>query len=268
MSVDLGGVSNYVGERGFGFVRGRLLGDYSEVFFHIKVIRRADQELAERIAKNEDRLFWFETEVTPKGKQVRSILLPEQVRAGAIADTSRLVVGLDAIWRDVGSQKPAWLDDVTVDLVGPLRASELSLERSRLEDEARIARELARKEMEARLAAKEEEKRRKLEAQRAQEKIEEIEFQELVVEMRGMGFANSSQVSNYIVTRNLGLKYRNISGVLQMKLQEKVWNFRGGFPPNIYARLCDELGLSNHGSRARAISFESFDSIEERTRSK
>lgn len=268
MNVDLGRVSHYIGERGFGFVRGLLLGESSEVFFHIKVVKRADPYLAAHIVENADFLFWFESVIAPKGKQIRTILSPDQVRAGAIADPSRLITGLEAIWRDVRSQKPTWLDDVSIDLVGSVRARELSLERNRLDDEAREARELARKELEARLAAEEERKQRRREAERAQEEIEEKEFQELVAEMKKMAFRNSSQVSNYIVTRSLGLKYRNISGVLQMELDGTVWNFKGGFPPRIYARLCDELGLSNNGSRARAIAFESFDSIEERNRSK
>jgi hypothetical protein len=270
MNADLGRVSNYIGERGFGFVRGLLLGDSSEVFFHIKAVKKTDPYLAARIVEDpfSTDLFWFESEITPKGKQVRAILSPDQVRAGAVADPSRLIAGVEAIWRNVRSQKPTWLDDVTIDLVGSLRARELALERNRLDDEVSQARDLARKEMEARLAVEEERKQRQLEAERAQEEIEENEFQELVAELKKMAFSYSSQVSNYIVTRRLGLKYRNISGVLQMELKGRVWDFKGGFPPKIYARLCDELDLSNEGTRARPVSFESFDSIEERSRRK
>ena len=57
-------------------------------------------------------------------------------------------------------------------------------------------------------------------------------------------------------------------GILQMELDGTTWNFKGGFPPNIYARVCDELGLSNNGTRARAVAFESFGNIEERSRRK
>jgi hypothetical protein len=271
MNADFGKVSNYIGERGFGFVRGLLLGDSSEVFFHIRAVKKTDRYLAARIVENPfstDFFFWFESDITPKGKQVRAILSPDQVRAGAIADPSRLIAGVEAIWRSVRGQKPTWLDDVTIDLVGSLRARELALERNRLDDEVRQARDLARKEMEARLAVEEERKQRQLEAKRAQEEIEENEFQGLVAEMKKMAFSHSSQVSNYIVTRRLGLKYRNISGVLQMELNGTVWDFKGGFPPKIYARLCDALDLSNGGTRARPVSFESFDSIEARSRGK
>ena len=71
--------------------------------------------------------------------------------------------------------------------------------------------------------------------------------------MKKMAFSHSSQVSNYMVARSLGLKYRRISGVLQMELNGTVWDFKGGFLPNIYARLCDELDLSNAGTRAHLI---------------
>ena len=99
-----------------------------------------------------------------------------------------------------------------------------------------------------------------------QEQLEEDEFQNLVAEMTQLGFTHSSQVSNHIVSRRLGYKYKNISGILQMELDGTTWNFKGGFPPKIYARLCEELGLSNNGTRARAVAFESFGNIEERNR--
>ncbi|WP_337077207.1 hypothetical protein [Aeromonas dhakensis] len=86
--------------------------------------------------------------------------------------------------------------------------------------------------------------------------------------MTKFAFTHSSQVSHYIVSNRLGYKYKNISGVLQMELDGTTWDFKGGFPPKIYAKLCDELGLSNSGTRARAVAFESFGNIEERSNRK
>lgn len=270
MNADFGKISNYVDGRGFGFVRGLLSGNSSEIFFHIRTVKRADPKLAERITKDpfEEYLFWFETEETAKGEQVRGVLTSEQVRRGAIQDASRLESGIEGLWRNINIPKAEWLEGVTADLLGDSRALALAQERTRLEVEERKRRENARKEMEARLAEKEERDRRQIETKKAQEAIEEREFEALVDEMKQMNFSHSSQVSNYIVTRRLGLKYRNISGVLQMELNGTIWDFKGGFPPKIYARLCDALELSNEGTRARPVAFESFDSIEGRSRKK
>ncbi|MFN9866241.1 MAG: hypothetical protein ACK568_03935 [Pseudanabaena sp.] len=68
-------------------------------------------------------------------------------------------------------------------------------------------------------------------------------------------------MSAYIVRNRLGHKYKHISGILQMELGGEVWNFNGGFPPNIYARLCDALGLGNQGSRAVPLAFTPYKDI-------
>jgi cold shock CspA family protein len=270
MSVDFGKISHYLEERGFGFVSGLLLGDHSEVFFHIKTVKKTDPRLAAKIAEEpfNNYHFWFETESTPKGKQVRSFITSEQMRRGVVADTSLLAKGIEAFWLDVDRERPDWLDGATIDLVGSTRANELSAERQRLYSEAQRSREAARKAFEAKQAIIKEAHQAQLDAKRAQEEIEEKEFQDLVAEMKQIGYTHSSQVSNYIVSNRLGYKYRNISGVLQMELNGTIWNFKGGFPPNIYARLCNELDLSNEGTKAKPIAFESFDSIEERFRRK
>ena len=269
MNVDFGKVSNYIGERGFGFVRGLLAGDSSEVFFHIRAVREADQQLASRL-KDDSLLdgiyFWFEVATTPKGKQVKAVMTQDQIRRDAIANGSHLIKEVESIWQNVKRQKAPWLDGVTLVLSGRERLNELIAERERLEDAERRTQELARQALETRRAIEEMNRQARLEAKQAQEKIEEAEFQELVAEMIQLGLTHSSQVSNHIVTHRLGHKYRNISGVLQMELNGTVWNFNGGFPPKIYARLCDALGLSNQGTRARPIAFESFDSIEARRR--
>ncbi len=269
--TDFGVVSNYINERGFGFIRGLLLGNKSEIFFHIKTIKKTDPQLAARLSNepfSEDFRFWFETEITPKGEQVCTVFPSDKVRKGAITSQARLVESIESYWRDLRRKKPSWLEDATSDLVGRDRANELSLEREHLEAEEQRKRELERKESEAREAIEREKRQQQLNAEKAQEQLEEDEFQSLVSEMKLLGITHSSQVSNYIVSNRLGYKYKNISGILQMELDGTTWNFKGGFPPKIYAKLCEKLGLSNNGTKARAVAFESFGNIEERNRRK
>ena len=254
MNIDFGVVSKYISERGFGFVRGLLLGNSTEIFFHIKTIKKADPKLATILASDssgDDLHFWFETEITQKGAQVHTVLSREQISRGAISESTRIIERVESYWRNIASQEPSWLEDVTLDLLGSNRTDELRLERRHLETEQKTKREVERKNYEAKVA---------------QANLEEDEFQSLLAEMTKFGFTHSSQVSNYIVSNRLGYKYKNISGVVQMELNGTTWNFKGGFPPEIYARLCYELGLSNKGTRARAVAFESFGDIEERRR--
>jgi hypothetical protein len=90
---------------------------------------------------------------------------------------------------------------------------------------------------------------------------EQIEFRQLVEEVAAFNFSESKQVSQYIMKHRLGFKYRHISGILELERGEISWNYHGGFPPHIYARLCTELGLSNQASDARVKSFKSFNEI-------
>lgn len=93
------------------------------------------------------------------------------------------------------------------------------------------------------------------------ESLNEQEFNELVEELSVQGFTHSSEVSEYIVKNNLGTKYKNISGVLQMKNRGDEWSFEGGFPPDIYARLCRNLKLKNKGSQARPGKFTPYKNV-------
>ncbi|MEQ9918662.1 hypothetical protein ABRQ01_18525 [Pectobacterium aroidearum] len=93
------------------------------------------------------------------------------------------------------------------------------------------------------------------------ESLNEKEFNELVTELSELGFTHSSEVSEYIVKNNLGAKYKNISGVLQMKKRGDEWSFDGGFPPDIYARLCQKLKLKNKGSQARPGEFTPYKNV-------
>jgi hypothetical protein len=87
---------------------------------------------------------------------------------------------------------------------------------------------------------------------------EEEEFRQLVAEMAPLRFTHSTQVSAYIVKHKLGQRYKHISGILQMELDGENFSFHGGFPPYIYARLCDALGLASKQSRARPQTFTPY----------
>lgn len=84
------------------------------------------------------------------------------------------------------------------------------------------------------------------------------ELYKLLKDVSSLGFKRSKELSNYIVSQKLGDKYPNISGIVTMKEEGREWDFRGGFPPKIYAIICDELELNNQGTRARAVKFKSF----------
>lgn len=88
--------------------------------------------------------------------------------------------------------------------------------------------------------------------------VEREEFEKLVIEIKQNNFKSASQVSNYIMKNKLGTKYPNISGILEMEQDGRYWQFKGGFPPKIYAMLCTEIGLENEGSDAKPGLFTPF----------
>ena len=91
--------------------------------------------------------------------------------------------------------------------------------------------------------------------------LEDDEFEALVEEVSAKGFTESRQVSNYIMANKLGRKYRHISGVLELERDGDAWRYHGGFPPHIYARLCEALGLVQKSSDARVAGFKSFSDL-------
>jgi hypothetical protein len=97
--------------------------------------------------------------------------------------------------------------------------------------------------------------------------LEDAEFKALVEEVSAKGFTESRQVSHYIMANKLGRKYRHISGVLELERGEDAWQYHGGFPPHIYARLCDALGLGQKPSDARVAGFKSFSDLNHESRS-
>ncbi|MBM7070672.1 hypothetical protein JQC92_01265 [Shewanella sp. 202IG2-18] len=87
------------------------------------------------------------------------------------------------------------------------------------------------------------------------------EFKQLVNDLSPLKFRTSKELSAYIVQNNLGHHYPNISGVLDMSNGEDSWKYEGGFPPDIYRRLCIELKLESQHSLARPGSFKSYNQL-------
>lgn len=276
MTIDFGKVERYIEDRGFGFVSHTFAkGPRSEVFFHIKVVKRTHPELAQELdsATSSTPIFiWYEYRATPKGQEVVAFLTSQQLRQRHADQIDSLVAALKTDWTNIEKPLPESLRKATADLLASDEASELTEQRRALEAEKDRRQEEIRAAEAARLKAIAEQRaaqeraeaaRRKAiaEERAAKERLEEEEFRQLVAEMSAFGFTHSRQVSAYIVRNKLGFKYKHISGILEMELNGDVWNFNGGFPPKIYARLCEELGLGNQGSRAVPGKFTPYEDI-------
>ncbi|WP_414918691.1 cold-shock protein [Pseudomonas sp. IT-P4] len=261
MKIDFGRVERYIEDRGFGFVSHTFIGSPSrEVFFHIKSVKRTRPELAQALNSHnshEPLYFWYEFEISEKGQKVIAILDPTKMRQNHPDNASKFIETIEKSWLNAEISLPETIRKATLDLLSLDEARQLEARRYILEEEKK----------------KEHEELRRAETTRLQEiadqmrvnvKAEEEEFRQLVTELLVLGFTQSKQVSAYIVRQKLGYKYQHISGVLQMGMGGDVWNFNGGFPPRIYARLCYELGLGNQGSGARPLSFTAYKDINER----
>lgn len=139
MNIDFGIVKKYFSDRGFGFVTHTFLsGHQSEVFFHIKNVKRTRSDLTEKL-DNEESIdtvcFWYETENTSKGEQVRNVLKSEAIHNMDVDNLPSIIDKVEITWNNIDSTIPVWLREVTVDLVGVDRAREIDLERDALERE-------------------------------------------------------------------------------------------------------------------------------------
>ena len=345
MTIDFGSIKGYNSDRGFGFVGHTFFNPDGKVFFHIKTIRRKHPELAKKLESGEafeTVNFWYEIETTEKGEQVSKLWLnADHIPQSYAQELSDLIQKVESIWKNIGSQKPSWLDLVTTELVGVNRRDELSVERDNLESQLRAAEEEQRREAEALLqneivkTAKKYDftteayeilklaKKYDLDTTKAYEilkiakkydlditkvyeilkitkkydldtaKVDEIlkiakkydldaaevdeilriakryrlditsadELYRLLKDLGPLGFTHSTQLSAYIRNNKLGRRYPTISGIVTMEDGGTRWLFTGGFPPEIYTIICQELRLRNQGTSARAIHFESFQEI-------
>lgn len=93
------------------------------------------------------------------------------------------------------------------------------------------------------------------------EQIEKDEFEQLVRELEPLDFSSSKDLTSHILQNKLGTRFPHISGILEMEKDGRTYNFRGGFPPHIFAKLCQRLRLARDTSSASATNFQSFQSL-------
>jgi hypothetical protein len=151
--------------------------------------------------------------------------------------------------------------DEEVRRVAALLAKELAEQQADERDKELARRKEIREQRSAQQKAESERRNARIAKQKAEDREREDEFRRLVAEIEPLRFTQSSQVSAYIVRNQLGFKYKNISGILQMERDGELWDFKGGFPPDIYARLCEALGLNHKGSRAHPKQFTPYKDI-------
>ena len=262
MTIDFGSIKSYNADRGFGFVGCTFSNPNEKVFFHIKKIKKKYSELAQKLDNREADFetinFWYKIETNEKGQQVSEFWTgTEDIPQNYTHELYGLIQKVENIWKNVSSLKPSWLDLVTTKLVGVDRKHELSVERDNLESQLREAEEERRRNAKA---IRQDEIRRIANVHN-KTKEEAEELGRLLSEMRPLNFTRSKQLSEYIVKHQLGYRYPNISGIVRMEGEGKEWNFSGGFPPDIYRIICEELDLGNQGTRARAIGFTSFNNF-------
>jgi hypothetical protein len=293
MTFDFGRVVRYNSRRGFGFVSHYFRVSSKEVFFHIKQLRRFNQGWADSLDHENEAIaiyFWYEYRVSPRGHEVIALLHPTQVSAKYDNEIEEVISLMRRRWICIDGPLSRTLKEAASSLMSKEDIDQLVSNRKlRIEEQARQeaelrrveklrAKELAEKqaaELRQELARKREireqrtaqqkaelERRNALKAQKqAEDKEREDEFRRLVAEIKPLNFTQSSQVSSYIVKKKLGFKYRNISGILQMERDGETWDFNGGFPSDIYARLCEALGLKHKGSRAHPGEFTPYKDI-------
>lgn len=82
MSINFGKVEKYFDKKGFGFVTRKINSKGKPaIFFHIKTIEQSDPDLALKLKNNEieNLFFWYDSEKTNKGKQVRCVIQPTEI---------------------------------------------------------------------------------------------------------------------------------------------------------------------------------------------
>lgn len=295
LEIDFGRVSKYFDDKGFGFVGQSIQNKIgSDIFFHIKTIKKSDPGIAKNLddggyvedsecennKNSPDAIcFWYRVEKTNKGPQVKSLIHIIDLSDGEV---NRLRRKIEKIWQDNKSISNC-LIHATEDLLGADRTNEL---RNKNKDPEVIEKEKClkylknqKKEMALRLEngislSIEESLYFNKKMSQLSSTIQKItdsdgaeskhlvllenEYKQIIEEMKYLEFTHSRELSNYIVENKLGEKYRNISGIVKMEQDGNTWDFHGGFPKYIYKRICEDLGLDNEHSRAKAVDFESY----------
>lgn len=262
MVIEFGKVEKYIQNRGFGFVycsfkdsnksfgmMGNFFPTNSSVFFHIKTIKKYNNEILKRLEEgNFDNLyFWYEIETTEKGECVSKILNDTDDRIRGNPGFSEI---LQKEWFNLSHELYDWVIWASKSVFNDKQILELknkreSLRQEKINEQNQLWQNIVQKSQQE-IQFKE---------------IQEREFKQLVDEVQSFGFTHSNQVSDYITKNRLGNKYRHLAGVLEMSRGSDAWDFVGGIDPKFYARLCSALNLSSQNSGATPTNFKSFNDL-------
>ncbi|HMO04413.1 MAG TPA: hypothetical protein PKE33_07325 [Kiritimatiellia bacterium] len=275
MNIDFGIVTKY--QRGFGFVSHTFLDPgFLDAAFHLSVVHKSQPIIAKLLStkKEINVCFWYEYKIEARGCNV--ILVLEDAIAQKInpKHLASLIDKTMKLWPIAWGSFSELVKKATYGFLEPDEASQLSIllkllgaEKLKRKEELEEAEKLRIEEADLLRWQKQYKSERAVEAAKhkeytdrmaAQKKIEDDEFKQLLNEISAMHFTRSSEVSEYIVRNKLGSKYKHISGILEMDLHGRRWNFNGGFSPEVYARLCEALGLGNQGSQSTPVSFTPY----------
>jgi cold shock CspA family protein len=256
MNIEFGIVTRYFPNRGFGFVSQELMGIHGKhTFFHISTLENTFPELANAVkcqSDDETTFFWYEVGNSSKGAEVVNTFDYEDISSLPLAEYRVVFNRLRLLWENLDFQLPDWMEKVAENTLTEEEFSDIQASRLTKIESVRSKRLTRTVSDRVRVSSD------NIDA------IEEKEFSELVEETRELGFEYSSDLSAYIRRCRLGLKYQHISGHLEMKMDGESWTFDGGFPPNIYARLCRELDLKNYGSSAKPSNFTSYKDLKKK----
>jgi cold shock CspA family protein len=287
--IDYGRVSNYVEDRGFGFVSQSIHNQHGvDVFFHIKSIKKSDSDVAKQLensmfieSDNNDQssgalCFWYRAEKTGKGLQVNSVVKISDLSNNEIESISNKIENI----LEKGQKISNCLTRASEEILGIERINEIKnknkdyeikkaeiylkqlkeesiIRKNGSEPKLLISEQLIQYEIE-----NTDQKLRELKGTETQYlELIEHEYKQIIEEVESLGFTHSKELSHYIVKNKLGQKYKNISGVVKMEKDGNSWDYGGGFPPNIYSRICHDLDLSNEGSNAKVVGFESYSDL-------
>jgi cold shock CspA family protein len=136
--VDFGKINAYNRDKGFGFVGRTFYSGNRDVFFHITTMQRQCKEIADVLNDGEsfqDINFWYTSQQTEKGEQVFRVWRAiEEIPEKYESELDELVQVIEAYWKDLDALLPDWLDEMTVQIVGSERKSQLASERDELKE--------------------------------------------------------------------------------------------------------------------------------------
>lgn len=226
-------------DNGFGFIKCMKTDSElcsKEVFFHIKAVKKFENELVEFTNGSiKDLYFWFTCKDGKKGKEVVEFWseaknIPHELTLTIVEKYADNLITND---KDPVKEVPI-----------PPSALQRMIQKTSVKP-ATVAKE---KVIDAELLA----------ARHSLSLIKSEELSRLLIDMSEKNFRFSSELSKYITSNKLGHKYPNIAGIVTMTDEEKEWDFDGGFPKGIYRIICQELSLTDKGTSARAIRFTSY----------